>query len=150
MKKGFLCALLIFAFSSIVYADVSIKSESLQEQTINKQTKWVKAVRVVPGAKIRYVNTMINNGNEMVQNLVVTNAVPKHMLYMDGSAKCVGICSITYSVNGKVFDTPANLFVIENGKTRLARASEYMVVRWVVQALGAKQSSSVQYEAILE
>lgn len=150
MKKGFLSVLLTFVLSSIVYADVSIKSESLQEKTINKQTKWVQAAKVIPGTKIRYINTMSNNGTETAQNLVITNAVPKHMRFVGGSAKCAGICSITYSVNGKVFDMPANLFVIENGKKRVAKASEYIVIRWIVQTLDAKQSSSVQYEAILE
>lgn len=150
MKKSFLSVLSIFVFSSIVYADVSIKSESLQEKTINKQTTWVKAVKVIPGTKIRYVNTISNNGNATAQNLVVTNPVPKHMLYVGESAKCSGVCTITYSIDGKVFDVPAKLFVTENGKKRVAKATEYKAIRWVVQTLGAKQSSSVQFDATLE
>jgi len=150
MKKSFLSVLSIFVFSSIVYADVSIKSKSLQEKTINKQTTWVKAAKVIPGTKIRYVNTISNNGNATAQNLVITNPVPKHMLYVGESAKCSGVCTITYSIDGKVFDVPAKLFVTENGKKRVAKAIEYKAIRWVVQTLGAKQSSSVQFDATLE
>jgi uncharacterized repeat protein (TIGR01451 family) len=150
MKKGFLSILLIFAFSFVLYADVNIKSESLQEKIINKQTKWVQAAKVIPGTKIRYVNTVTNNGNETAQNLIISNPMPKHMLYVAGSAKCAGVCSITYSLDGKLFDVPAKLFVIENGKKRLAKAIEYKAIRWVVQALDAKQSSSVQFDATLE
>jgi uncharacterized repeat protein (TIGR01451 family) len=150
MTKSFLSVLLIFAFSSILYADVSIKSESLQEKTINKQTTWAKATKVIPGTKVRYINTISNNGNEIAQNLVITNSIPKHMLYVDGSAKCTGVCSTTYSLDGKLFDVPAKLFVTENGKKRAAKAAEYKAIRWIVQTLGAKQSSSVQFDAILE
>lgn len=150
MKKGFLSILFIFAFSFVSYADVNIKSESFQEKIINKQTKWVQAVKVIPGTKIRYINTISNNGNEIAQNLVITNPVPKHMFYVGGSAKCAGVCSITYSLDGKLFDVPAKLFVTENGKKRLAKATEYKAIRWVVQALDAKQSSSVQFDTILE
>jgi len=150
MKKGLFYTLLTFVFSSIVCADVSIKSESFQEKTINKQTKWVKAAKVIPGTKIRYVNTMSNNGNKTAQNLVITNPVPKHMLYVDGSAKCSNGCNIIYSLDGKKFDISANLFITENGKKRAAKAMEYKAIRWIVQTLDAKQSSSVQFDAILE
>ncbi len=150
MTKSFLSILSIFAFSSILYADVSIKSESLQEKTINKQTAWVHAAKVIPGTKIRYVNTISNNGNATAQNLVITNSVPKHMLYVGGSAKCAGVCNITYSLDGKLFDVPSKLFVTENGKKRAAKAAEYKAIRWVVQTLDAKQSSSVQFDATLE
>jgi len=150
MKKGLFYILLAFVFSSTIYADVSIKSQSLQEKTINKQTKWVKATKVIPGTKIRYINTMSNNGTVMAQNLVITNAIPKHMLYVDGSAKCDGVCSITYSLDGKAFDLPAKLFVTENGKKRVAKALEYKAIRWVVQTLDANQSSNVQFDTILE
>ncbi len=150
MKKGFLSVLLIVAFSSMVYAEVVIKSESFQEKIIKKQTKWVKATKVIPGTKIRYVNTISNKGTDTAKNLVVTNAVPKHMRFVGGSAKCLEKCSITYSVDGKTFDVPAKLFVVEKGKKRVAQATEYKAIRWIVQSLGAKKSSNVQFEAILE
>lgn len=150
MKKGLFYILLAFVFSSTIYADVSIKSQSFQEKTINKQTKWVKATKVIPGTKVRYVNTMSNSGTQAAQNLVITNPIPKHMLYAEGSAKCDGACSITYSLDGKAFDVPDKLFVTENGKKRTAKATEYKAIRWVVQTLDAKQSSSVQFDAILE
>ncbi|MDD5405403.1 MAG: hypothetical protein PHE73_00520 [Sulfurovaceae bacterium] len=148
MKKGFLSVLLIFTLSA--YANVEIKSESFQEKIINKQNTWVKAARVIPGTKVRYINTISNNGADTAENLVITNPVPNHMRYVEGSAKCSGACIITYSLNGKFFDMPAKLFMIENGQKRVAKATEYKAIRWVVQTLGAKQNSSVQFDATLE
>jgi hypothetical protein len=78
-----------------------------------------------------------------------TVTAPKHMRYVDGIAECTGICRIIYSVDGKVSDMPVKLFVIENGKKRVAKASEHMIIRWGVQTLGAKQGDCVQYEAAL-
>jgi len=150
MRKGFLSVLLIFVFSSIVYADVSIKSQSLQEKIVNKQTKWVETTKVIPGTKVRYINTMSNKGNSVAEKLVITNPIPKHMQYVAGSAKCSGDCIITYSLDGKLFDAPDKLFVTENGKQRVAKAAEYKAIRWLVHTLDAKQSSSVQFDAILE
>ena len=151
MKKGFLSVLLTIAFSSTVYAaDIVIKSESLQEKVVSKQTKWVKAAKVIPGTKIRYVDTVISNGTKEVQNLVIINPIPMYMLYVGGSAKCDGACSITYSLDGKVFDVPAKLFVTEKGKKRIAKATEYKAIRWALPTLGAKQSISVYFDATLE
>lgn len=151
MKKGFLSVLLTLAFSSSVYgASIVIKSESLQEKTVNKQIKWVKAAKVIPGTKIRYVDTISSNGTQAAQNLVITNPVPMYMLYVGGSAKCTGSCNITYSLDGKVFDVPAKLFVTEKGKKRVAKATEYKAIRWALPTLGAKQSISVHFDATLE
>jgi uncharacterized repeat protein (TIGR01451 family) len=151
MKKGFLSVLLTFFFSSTVYAaDIVIKSESLQEKAVSKQTKWVKAAKVTPGTKIRYVDTVISNGTKAVQNLVIINPIPMHMLYVNESAKCNGACSITYSLDGKVFDVPAKLFVTEKGKKRVAKATEYKAIRWALPTLGAKQSINVYFDATLE
>jgi hypothetical protein len=151
MKKSFLSVLLTLAFFSTVHAaDVIIKSESLQEKAINKQTKWVKATKVIPGTKIRYVDTVISNGAKVVQNLVIVNPVPMHMLYVGGSAKCDGTCIITYSLDGKVFDVPAKLFVTEKGKKRVAKASEYKAIRWSLPTLIAKQNISMYFDATLE
>ena len=150
MKKGLLYLCLSILFTSVMHAEISMTSESLQEKRINKKVKWVKATKVIPGTKIRYLNTLSNTGDQAAEDLVITNPVPKHMQYLEGSAKCAGACTITYSLDGKVFDMPDKLFVTEKGKKRRARASEYKAVKWVIERLGAKQRSSVQFDAILE
>ncbi|MDD2450517.1 hypothetical protein [Sulfurovum sp.] len=150
MRKGLLYLCLSVLLTSVMHAEISITSESLQEKRINKQLKWVKATKVIPGTKIRYLNTVSNTGEQAAEDLVITNPVPKHMQYLEGSAKCAGACTITYSLDGKVFKAPDKLFVTEMGKKRKARASEYKAVKWVIERLGAKQRSSVQFDAVLE
>jgi hypothetical protein len=71
MKKSFLVVFL--AISSLLNADVSISSASFQEKKVGKETKWVKATRVVPGTKVRYVNSLTNSGAQNATNLVITN-----------------------------------------------------------------------------
>lgn len=148
MRKSFFVGL--FALSAFVMADASISSASFQEKKIGKETKWVKATKVVPGTKVRYVNTVSNNGSEIATNLVITNAVPKHMNYVGSSAKCGKQCSILYSIDGKNFDLPANLTVVDKGKKRVALPSEYSAIRWTIAQLSGKQKDTVQYDAILE
>jgi uncharacterized repeat protein (TIGR01451 family) len=148
MKKSFL--VVFFAVSSLLMADVSISSASFQEKKIGKETKWVKATRVVPSTKVRYVNTISNNGAELATNLVVTNAIPKHMKFVASSAKCDTKCDITYSLDGKNFDIPTNLIMVDGGKKRVANANEYKAIKWNVKSLNAKQKDALQYEAILD
>ncbi len=148
MKKSFL--VVFFIFSSLVIADVSIGSMSFQEKKVGKETKWVKATRVVPGTKVRYVNSLTNGGTENATNLVITNAIPNHMSFVSSSASCSTKCDILYSLDNKSFDMPANLMVTENGKKRVANANEYRAVRWTIASLNGKQKGTVQYEATLK
>ncbi len=148
MKKSFL--VVFFAVSSLLMADVSISSASFQEKKIGKEIKWVKTTRVVPGTKVRYINTLNNSGLENATNLVITNAIPKNMSFVDSSAVCSTKCDISYSLDNKVFDIPANLMVTENGKKRVANASDYKAIKWNIKSLGNKQKDTVQYEAILK
>lgn len=136
-------------------ADVSLTSASYQEVADNtgpKGTlKWAPAAKVIPGTKIRYINTIHNNGNEAAQKLVTDNAIPLHMRYVAQSAACENTCKVLYSVDGgKSFGETQNLFVSDDGKKRLAKPSEYTNIRWTIDALGANQSTTVQYEAILK
>jgi predicted metal-binding protein len=78
-----------------------------------------------------------------------TAIVPKHIYKIEESAKCNGICSIAYSVDGKVVNMPVKLFVTKDGKKIVSKSSD-MVIRWTVQTTDAKQNSSVQYEACLK
>jgi len=148
VKKGFL---VIVGLVSLLNANVTIKSESFQEKKIGKETKWIKASKVIPGTKIKYVNTISNDTSNTATNLVATNVIPKFMTYTDGSAKCKTPCKVVFSVDGgKTFDLPNNLFVVENGKKRVARANEYGAVRWTILSLGAGQKDECIYEAVLK
>lgn len=148
MKKTFL---ILVSIGTLLCAEVTIKSESFQEKKINGKTTWIKATKVIPGAKVRYINTISNETSEVASNLMATNVISEFMSYVDGSAECKTPGEVLFSVdNGKTFDVPKNLFVVENGKKRVAKPSEYSAIRWSVKALDAGATEECGYEAILK
>ena len=134
-------------------AEVTISSKSYQKVIKKKKAKWVKATKVIPGNVVLYVNTIHNKGKDSAQNLTVVNAVPEHMEYIKGSAKCKGKCDITFSIDGgKHFAKPSKLIVKDKKtkKRRRAKASEYTTIKWVVSKLGGGKKTTVQYKARLQ
>lgn len=138
-------------FSLLNASGVTIKSESFQEKKIGKETKWIKASKVIPGSKIRYVNTIANDTSMAATNLVAINPIPMHMVYIESSARCKSSCKVTFSVdNGKSFDIPSNLFVVDQGKKRVAKPSEYTAVKWTLLSVAPNQKDECIYEAVLK
>ncbi len=153
MKKFVMVSALLL---TMVQANVTINSASFQEQTKvtpsgEKVKEWVKASKVVPGTVIRYVNTLDNSGDKSARKLVVNNPIPENMEYVAGSAACQSACSISYSIDGgKTYNQPEELFLGVGKNRHLAKASEYTDIRWVVDSLGAKTQSGVEYKARLK
>lgn len=117
-----------------------------------KEVKRVPAARVVPGNEVVYTIFYRNVGEEMADNVVITNPVPEHMMYKDGSADGKGT-SITFSVDGgKTYDVPANLKVRDaEGEERPAKATDYTHVRWTLnESLAPEAQGLVSFRAILE
>jgi len=154
MKKLYIALMMISSLLiASVHAEVSITSQSYQKVLKKKKEKWLKASKVVPGAVVKYVNTLKNSGKGTAENLSIINAIPKHMLYVKGSAKCKKKCTITYSVDGgKTFNKPKKLFVKDKKtrKSRRAKAKEYTAIRWVVTKLKGKKKTTVEYKARLK
>jgi len=145
--------LLVSLFMVTAEAKVTISSQSYQKIVKKKKSKWVKATKVVPGSVVMYKNRLKNKGKSVAQNLTVVNAVPEHMEYLKGSARCKSQCDITYSVDGgKTFDTPKKLFVKDKRtkKMRRAQASEYTTIKWVVAKLKSGKKTTVEYKARLQ
>ena len=153
MKKMLIACMVLIGFIVSAQADVTITSTSYQKVVKKKKVKWVKATKVIPGSVILYVNSIANKNTQAAENLTVVNAVPKHMKYIKGTAKCKNKCTITYSVDGgKTFNKPKKLFVKDKKtkKRRYAKASEYTTIKWVVSTLGAGKKTAVQYRARLQ
>lgn len=113
---------------------LKLTSRSEKEVVVVKDGKksvtLAPAEKVVPGDVVVFTNHYRNTGSEPADNVVITNPVPKHMTYLDGSAFGEG-AAITFSFDkGKSFDTPGKLIKIEKGKKRTARAEEYTHIRW--------------------
>ena len=143
--------LALFLFFSSLEAKVVITSHSYQKVIKKKNIKWVKATKVIPGSVLLYHNSLKNEDKTTATNLVIVNAIPTHMQYIKGSAKCKKKCRVNYSVDGgKTFHSSKKLFVGKGRKRHRAKASEYTTIKWVVNSLKGGKKTFVQYKARLE
>jgi len=146
MKNLFIAIVVLFTTVTSIEAKVKVSTASYQKMG----KKWVKAAKVVPGTKVKYINTLSNSGGSNATNLVIVNTIPKEMQYIANSAKCKGKCTITYSVDGgKSYTTPRKLYVKKGSRKIRAKAGDYTNIRWVVNTLKGGSKKTVQYDAVL-
>jgi uncharacterized repeat protein (TIGR01451 family) len=116
------------------------------------ETRRVPAAKVIPDDKVIYTIQYRNEGAEEADHVNITNPVPEHMAYVDGTATGAG-ATITFSVDGgNIFDVPENLTVTSvDGTTRKATALDYTHIRWTLQErVAAHASGEVSFWAQLE
>ncbi len=144
--------------SAVLYgkgSGVTLTSRSYKEiiviQNGKKVKKLVDTKKVLPGDMIVYVNTVNNNRNKPVKNMVINNPIPKETAYVAGSAKCERPCTILFSADGGKHFAAAGEVKIQTKKgTRIARADEYTNVRWILKdPLPSGQHVYVSYKAKL-
>ena len=125
-----------------------------EEITVNdageRETQLVPADIVVPGDSVIYTITFTNVSDEAADNVVITNPVPEHLTYIDGSAFGPGTV-IEYSVDGgQSYGAKSDLTVPDNGGTRAAKAEDYTHLRWVMQnELAAGSQGVASFRAVL-
>lgn len=143
MKKlqimGMATVLLLLIVCSTSWAqkgkDVELTSKAEKEVTTvtaegKKEVKYTSVAKTLPGDVVRFTNHYKNKGNAAADNVAITNPVPEHMTYVEGSAFGEGAV-ITFSADkGKSFDLPAKLVKTEKGRKRPARPDEYTHIRW--------------------
>jgi uncharacterized repeat protein (TIGR01451 family) len=98
-----------------------------------KEIKRVPAAKVVPGDVVIYTIYYTNNGSEPAENFVITNPVPEHTIYLDGSAEGENT-QITFSVDdGNSYDTGDKLLIADaEGKKKAATPADYTHIRWAL------------------
>lgn len=115
-----------------------------------KEVKRVDASKanVVPGDVVIFTNQYTNAGDKPATDVAIKNAVPEHMVYVDGSAEGKGT-RIEFSADkGKTYGTPDKLTVIDaKGAARKAAARDYTNIRWIVEKLPAGGKGSVSFRA---
>jgi uncharacterized repeat protein (TIGR01451 family) len=117
-----------------------------------KEITRVPVARVVPGDEVIYTFNYTNIGEEPADNVVITDPVPEHMVYTEGSAKGAET-AITFSVDkGTTYDLPIKLTVVgADGKKRPAKGSDYTHIKWTLQrALAPGEKGRVSFRARLE
>lgn len=114
-------------------AIAEIEVEVVDEQGV-KQVQRQEASLVVPGDEVIYTINYVNSGADPVEDVVITNPVPEHMVFklLDGSD--TGL-TVTMSVDGgKNYKTPDALTVVgSDGNERPAQPRDYTHVRWVFE-----------------
>jgi uncharacterized repeat protein (TIGR01451 family) len=111
--------------------------------------------KVVPGDEVVYTVAYTNKSAKPAEKVVITNPVPKHTRYKDGTAAGEG-ADITFSVDdGKTFATPDKLTVTIKDKSgkdivRPAVAQDYTHIRWLLkQNVAPGQSGSVRFRTVV-
>lgn len=156
-----LAVLMVLTFSSAVVAekDAVVELKTLAEIEVEvvtedgeREIQRIEAAKVIPGDEVIYTIHYANVGPEPAENIVITDPVPEHMLYQDGSASGEG-ASVTFSVDdGKTFDVAKNLMVpAEDGSERPAAPSDYTHVKWTLEGeLEPDEAGFVTFRAQLQ
>lgn len=121
-----------------------------------KVKKLVTPTKMVPGDEVIYTITYANKTKAPAEKVAITNPVPQHTKYKDGTATGEG-ADIVYSVDsGKSFATPDKLTVNikdKSGKdvTRPAVAQDYTHIRWTLKAnVAPGATGAVHFRAVIQ
>ena len=147
---------LLSASASAKQSAIEITSEvneliHVMDDQGKKQQKIIAAAEVTPGDRILYTTSFKNNGAEASDNIIITNPIPVHTRYLDGSAKGEH-CVITFSIDGgRVWGDAKTLKVRQkDGQFRAATAADYTHIRWKYnRALQPAEKKSISFETKL-
>lgn len=137
-------------------ASIELKSRSeVETVTTNarggKEVKRIDAAsaKVVPDDVVIFTTDYTNTGAKPVGNVVITNPVPAHTVYVDGTAEGKGM-RIEFSVDGGKSFGPAGKLTVpaKGGAKRPAAAADYTTIRWTLgRPLAPGGSGSVSFRA---
>jgi len=116
------------------------------------EVKRLPATKVPPGGFVIYTISASNTSSKPAEKVVVTDPIPEHMDYVDGSATGEG-AHISFSVDGgKTFSAKEKLQVRgKDGVTRDAMSTDYTHIRWQFEKpIPPGESRAVQFRARLE
>lgn len=117
-----------------------------------KHTTLIPAGKVLPGTEVVFTIEYSNVGKKPANDVVITDPIPEHMVYVADSAEGKGM-DITYSIDGgKTWGNPDQLNVRDaDGTTHTALPKDYNAIRWVLKgALAVGGKGSVSFHAVLQ
>ena len=132
---------------AVAEVEVKVKNDAGVEET-----KRVPASKVPPGVAVIYTLHADNKGSKPADDVVVTDPIPEHMDYVDGSASTQGT-KLTFSVDGgKTWAAKDKLMVKgKDGALRAAAAEEITHIRWQFEKpIAPGESRSVEFRARVE
>lgn len=129
-------------------SEVEVASKTAEGAVVVKRVDTARA-KVVPGDIVVFTTEYRNVGTKPAEKVVVTNPVPRHTAYVDGSAEGKGT-TIDFSVDGgKSYAAPDKLTVKDaQGKARKAGPADYTHIRWTLtKPLAPRGEGSVSFKA---
>jgi len=137
-RRRLFVLLLMSAFacnSQALMAEVRLENTIKKVETFvntdgEVERRLVDVASVVPGDELQYTVSFTNAGNETVDagTIVITDAIPAHTFYVDGTAYGAGT-KVSYSVDGQNFAAPARL-KSRKSADEVAQAAEYAAIQW--------------------
>jgi len=120
--------------------------ETSVDEAGNETTQLVEPGVIVPGDRLIFGTDYANDGDEPVENFVVTNPLPSAVrLAPDADA------DLTVSVDGgESWGTLSALSVAnDDGSTRSAIHADVTHVRWTLASIAPGESGRLEYPAII-
>lgn len=164
MKRKVLIALAFIMVLPIIAVaaepgSIELRSQAEVEIVVinDKGEKEIKRVgaeeaEVFPGDEVIFTTHYKHVGKKPADKVVITNPVPKHMVYTGKSAEGKET-EIVFSIDGgKKYDKPSKLKVRSmDGKERVASPADYTHIRWSFKAdLKQGEKGSVSFRAKLK
>jgi uncharacterized repeat protein (TIGR01451 family) len=153
LTLALLAAPLAAAPNGTVTLDMESAMEKVETGKDGKQvTRLVPVTKVVPGDEVIYTINYRNDGREVANPVVISNALPKEMSFRDGTAFGAG-ATITFSVDGGKTFGPAEALrmPLPNGGTRPATGADYTNIRFLINnPVAPGQKGFVRYRAQLK
>lgn len=119
------------------------KEEVVSDKAGESSVRLVEPDSVVPGDKVVYTITFTNVGDEVADDVVVTNPIDANLTYVRGSAFGAGM-TIEFSADGgQSWGSPADLTVTDAGGERPAEPADYTHVRWTLDGELAPAATGV-------
>src|SRR5690606_32896763 len=142
-------AVLCCAFGVQAAGKLEIKNAVFQEvevQTDDGRTeiRQVPAARVIPGTEVIYVIDYSNVGDGPVDDVAITNPVPKQLVFVSGDGP-LDVSEVSID-NGEAFAELADLTVTEaDGATRPAETRDVTHLRWNLPELPPGGAGAVSF-----
>jgi len=117
----------------------------------NKTIQLIEPNKITPGDTVVYVTQYHNKNTHAAHNVVITNPIPEHLIYLKNTAQ-QNRAVTTYSIdNGKTFNTAEKLTITAKDNTKsIAEPKDYTHIRWVIHSIAADGKGSVRFSAKLK
>ena len=151
-----LSSLLLMLAPALAQAEVKLTNTIQKIQTWvdaagTVQRRLVPADKVVPGDELQYTVRFSNEGVQAVDagTIVITDAIPEHTQYIDGSARGIG-SEVRFSLDGQYFAQGVDLTHDVDGQQVAADAKDYAAIRWHFSpSLAPGESGQVSFKVRL-